>query len=641
MGTLTVEGLTKFFGAEKIFADVSFRAEKGEHIGLVGANGTGKTTLLRCLLGLESFDGGSVKFGDADSTGYMEQQEEFSAGSLYDELMRAFDDVTALGEKKRALENAIADAADKTRLDDYGRIAARFEELGGYEIDSRIRRAAFGLGFDESDLQKDARAFSGGQKTRISLAKALLREPDFLFLDEPTNHLDIAMTEWLEDFLASYRGGLIVISHDRFFLDRVTTRIFEMANKTVTAYNGNYSRFVKIRDERRAALSAAYDKQQDYIKKTEEYIRRYKAGIKSKQARGRQSLLDRLERIEPPKEDAAFRGFMFQKPPECAANVAELDDVCVSLGGREILSGVGFLIRKGDGAAIIGANGAGKTTLLRVLVGEITDFKGEVKIGSRVKIGYFSQRHEGLDERNSVLDEITFEYGMAEETARNYLGAFLFRGDDVYKKVGDLSGGEKSRLAFLKLMLDGANFLVLDEPTNHLDIQSKEAVEDALAAFAGTFLVVSHDRYFLDRLATRTFELEGGKLVGYDGNYSYYRQKKAERLAASAKISAPTAKERGGKNFAARNEKDAAKKTTAPLALSAEKRDLLIARAEAEIAMAEAELKGLEHEMNLYEVQLDPEKSRRIAELYAAKEKEIADRYEKWERLAFDNLPDG
>lgn len=660
---MKVIGLAKAFGVNEIFHDVTFEVRRGERAGLVGANGAGKTTLMRCLLGEEEADAGTVQLDDGAAIGYVEQQAAFGEGTLYEEFRRAFQDVIDLGEKKRALEQEIAASADEERLALYGRVVDEFEHLGGYSFESRIRRVAFGLGFTEEEFSKDVRHFSGGQRTRICLAKALLREPDFLFLDEPTNHLDIKMIEWLEGFLAEYAGGVLIISHDRFFLDRVATHILDLAGGTVTAYAGNYTYFQKVHDERRKSLLAAYEKQQEHIRRTEEYIRRYRAGVKAKQARGRESQLRRLERIVVPAEKASFSYFAFHPPAECAERVAELEDVTFAFGARTVFSHLSLLVRKGDGIAIVGPNGAGKTTLLRVLLGELTAQAGRVKIGSRVKIGYFSQQHEGLNPENTLVGELNYEFGIAEEEARKYLGAFLFHGDEVFRRIGDLSGGEQARLAFLKLMLTGANFLVLDEPTNHLDIPAREAVEEALMAFPGTFIVVSHDRYFLDKVANTTAELADGTLVEYEGSYSYYRMRKelAEKETAEErtddkgtagdapkKEAAKSAKGTSGEEGAAKariasgaaradEEGAAAKKAQEQrrlASLSDAKRAEMLARAEAEIAMAEAELKGLEFEMNQPEVQGDPQKSAEIAERYAAKEEEIAERYERWEALA-------
>lgn len=649
---LKVNGLNKSFGIDELFHDVNFSVASGDKVGFVGANGAGKTTLMRILLGKEEADGGLVQFDSADSIGYVEQQADFGEGTLYDEFKRAFDDVLNLADRKRSLEKKIAQDTSEEVMQEYSKVVEQFERLEGYDYESRINRIAFGLGFTENDFEKNVQHFSGGQKTRICLAKALLREPDFLFLDEPTNHLDIKMIEWLEAFLKNYRGGVLIISHDRYFLDKVATKIIELDNKTVTSYEGNYTYFIKVKTQRRAALKSAYEKQQEHIKKTEEYIRKYKAGIKSKQARGRQSQLNRLERIVLPPESAAFNYFAFNAPLECAQRVAELEDVAAFYDKNEIFSHLSLLIRKGDGVALVGPNGAGKTTLLKVLLGELPTPTGRVKIGSRVKIGYFSQQHEGLNMGNTILDEIMYTYGIDEEQARHYLGAFLFYGDDVLRIIGDLSGGEQSRVAFLKLMLTGANFLVLDEPTNHLDIPAREAVEEALMAYPGTFLAVSHDRYFLDKVANCTLELADGKLTEYAGNYSYYLMKKelatAEKAEAESehKLAEKRAKD---KQLKAKKKNKAQLQAVSCLdtnsqkndkaelgkiqSMSETKRQEMIQRAEAEIAMAEAELKALEYQMNDPEIQKDLAESQKIAAAYAAKEQEIDERYAKWERL--------
>ena len=639
MGILRVQGLGKSFGIEELFHDVNFDVSRGDKVGFVGPNGAGKSTLMKCLLGQEEYDKGRVVLDPVDTIGYMEQQSNFAHATLHEELLSAFSDIIALGEKKTSLEKQIEQLDDEAQLEslmkEYSRVSDKFEQLGGYDCESRLRRVAFGLGFTEDDFAKSPALFSGGQRTRICLVKALLREPDFLFLDEPTNHLDIAMIEWLEGFLSNYKGGVLLISHDRFFLDKVATKILDLENKTTVLYEGNYTTAMRVKSERRAALESAYAKQQEHIRETEEYIRRYKAGIKAKQARGREKQLQRLERIILPPQKAAFNYFMFHKPEECAQRVAELDDVSVSFGSHSIFSHLSLLIRKGDGAAIVGPNGAGKTTLLRLLLGELESPTGSVKIGSRVKIGYYSQQHEGLTSSNTVFDEILSSFGMNDEQARHCLGAFLFKGDDIYKLVGDLSGGEKSRLALLKLMLTGANFLVLDEPTNHLDIPAKEAIEEALMAFPGTFIVVSHDRYFLDKVTNITCELENGVLTEYNGNYSYYREKKLEMLKEQEEAAAPVE----SKKTSAAPAKQPGRRETAkaakivPAAMSADKLTMMIQKCEATIAMFEAELKGLEFQMNDPAVQADPAKSHEIAQAYAAKEQEITDKYAEWEKL--------
>lgn len=638
MGILRIKDLSKAFGIEELFHNVTFDVARGDKIGFVGPNGAGKSTLMRCLLGLEEYDNGSISIDSADTIGYMQQQFDFKHATLHEELLDSFSDILALGVQKTELEKEIEQASTDEQMEelmkDYSRISDRFEQLGGYDYESRLRRVAFGLGFKEEDFDKSPSLFSGGQRTRICLAKALLREPDFLFLDEPTNHLDIEMIEWLEGFLSSYKGGVLLISHDRFFLDKVATKILDLDNKTTVLYDGNYTTAMEVKAQRRAALESAYAKQQEHIRETQEFIRRYKAGVKAKQARGREKQLQRLERIILPPTKTSFNFFMFHKPDECAERVLELDDVSVSFDTHKIFEHLSLLIRRGDGVAIVGPNGAGKTTLLRLILGELESPTGRIKIGSRVKIGYYSQQHEGLTPSNTVFDEILSSFGLNDEQARSCLGSFLFKGDDVYKRVSDLSGGEKSRLALLKLMLTGANFLVLDEPTNHLDIPAKEAIEEAIMAFPGTFIVVSHDRYFLDKVTNFTCELSNGVLTQYNGDYSYYREKKLEMQKELEEQQAATPKKTAEKkSVPTAPKKETSRSKTNYAVLSTDKLTMLIQRCEATIAMFEAELKGLEYQMNDPILQQDPKKSHEIAQAYAQKEQELDDKYQEWEKL--------
>lgn len=639
MGILRIEGLAKSFGIDELFNNVSFTVEKGDKIGLVGENGAGKTTLMRCLMGLDEYDSGTVKLPPEESIGYVEQEAALHDGTLWEELCDAFADVIGWQADMKMVTKRIEKMSDESAIEslmkEYAVLNDRFERAGGYQYESTVRRVAFGLGFNDDDFIKPVSAFSGGQQTRICLAKSLIRQPDFLFLDEPTNHLDIEMVEWLENFLIDYKGGVLLISHDRFFLDRVATKIIELENKTTKVYEGNYTRYVKLKAEYRAALENSYEKQQVYIAKTEEYIRKYKAGIKSKQARGREKQLNRLERIVLPPNSVGFNYFAFNPPAECAQRVAELEDVAAAYGEQLIFQGISLLIRNGDGVALVGPNGAGKTTLLKALTGELETIRGRVKIGSRVKIGYYSQQHEGLNLSNSLLDELVDEYHLTEEQARHYLGAFLFKGDDIYKLIGDLSGGEKSRLAFLKLMLTGANFLVLDEPTNHLDIAAKEAVEEALMAFPGTFITVSHDRYFLDKVTNCTCELKNGRLTEYGGNYSYYRQKKAAMAKDVAEQNALQAKEEKTQKMAAASQtvrgNEVNKRSVKSKNLNAAERKKLSQRYEGEIIMLEMEQKGIEHQLNNPDNHRDPDSSQKLAAEYERLTKKLEETYHLWE----------
>ncbi|MBP2636905.1 MAG: yheS 2 [Firmicutes bacterium] len=634
MSLLEVRSLSKAYGIQNIFSDISFQVRRGEKVGLIGPNGVGKTTLVRCLLGFEKPDSGYVSLTPGERIGYVEQDTGLGDNTLYEELVGAYGDVLGWQQDMRRLEAAIACEKDADKLEkcmkDYAQAVERFERGGGYEYENNVRRVAFGLGFTAEDLTRRTCEFSGGQKTRICLARALIRQPDYLFLDEPTNHLDLGMVEWLEDFLTSYSGAVLVISHDRYFLDTVSERILAVENGTIADYSGNYSEYMVKKTEKLAAQEAAYNKQQAMITKTEEYIDRYRAGIKSKQARGRQSQLNRLARLARPEDTKGFDFFMFNPPAECAERVAELGEVAAGYGDKTVLNNISLLVRRGDGVALVGPNGAGKTTLLKLLTGDIMANSGKVKLGSRVKLGYFAQEHETLTDSNSVLDELMREFAFSEERSRHYLGAFLFRGDDVYKQVGDLSGGEKARLALLKLMLTGANFLILDEPTNHLDIAAREAVEEAIMNFPGTFLTVSHDRYFLDKVANRVVALESGQLTEYAGNYSYYRDKKAavakEAAEAAAQSAVAAKKQNSNPEKLAQTGGKAANWRKPDTAKQAKK-------LEEEIAMLEHQLTALEVKLNDPTSHEDAELSRELAKEYEACQEKLDEKYATWLEL--------
>lgn len=632
MSLLEVRGLSKAYGIQTIFTDINFQIRRGEKVGLIGPNGVGKTTLVRCLLGLEKPDSGQVTLTSGERIGYVEQDTGLGSNTLYDELVSAYGDVLGWQQDMQRLEAAIAaeKAADKLDklMKDYAHVVERFERGGGYEYENTVRRVAFGLGFSAEDLTRQTHEFSGGQKTRICLARALIRQPDFLFLDEPTNHLDLGMVEWLEEFLLSYSGAVLVISHDRYFLDKVAERILAIEQGGIADYTGNYSEYLEKKAEKLAAQEKAYNKQQAFIAKTEAYIDRYRAGIKSKQARGRQSQLNRLARLARPEAGSGFDFFAFNPPAECAERVAELGEAVAGYGDKTVLSGVSLLIRRGDGVALVGPNGAGKTTLLKLLTGELEPTSGKVKLGSRVRLGYFAQEHETLTDTNRVLDEIMREFAFSEERSRHYLGAFLFRGDDVYKLVGDLSGGEKARLALLKLMLAGANFLILDEPTNHLDIAAREAVEEAIMNFPGTFLTVSHDRYFLDKVANRVVELKDGRLTEYAGNYSYYRDKKAATEKEAAQAAAVQKKQKS-----ASKQEPLAQTGTGKGGWRKPDTAKLAKKLEAEIALLEHELAALETKLSDPASHADAALSRELSDEYTTKQAELDEKYTAWLEL--------
>ena len=632
MERIRMIGLGKSFGVRQVFSNVSFEIKEGDRIALVGPNGAGKSTLLKCILGIEELDEGQVVMSPVASIGYLQQDVNLGDASLAEEIETAWEDVHALENKLQELttylETHEASESDLQRLD---YLQNRLEWLGGYDYEQKTKRIVYGLGFTDEDLYKPANAFSGGQKTRINLAKALVRSPDFLFLDEPTNHLDMEMLEWLEGYLSSYRGGILIVSHDRYFMDRIVTGVVELDHHKATTYRGNYSRYVAQREERLKADTIAYEKQQEYIKKTEEYIDKYRAGIKSKMARGRQSQLNRLERLEAP-ETSHSLDFKFPPAAMSADKVLVLDHVSIGYKTDDpIIDDVSVVVRRGESVALIGPNGAGKSTMVKAIVGELFPTEGHIDIGNRVQVGYFSQEHEELHDRWQVVDEIINNYNFTEEKARNVLGSFLFKGDDVFKLVGDLSGGERARLALLKLFLQGDNFLILDEPTNHLDVPTREIVERALQQFGGTCFIISHDRYFLDQVSTRTLVLENKGITEYLGNYSYYK----EKLKEQNDIAALT-------EHVEEVPKDKAKTETKVVSLNDESKPKPNTyMVEKQLAEVEEEIARLEATMKMYEVQLanpvvqqDLEEMANISKQLSDTESSLQVLYEKWEHFS-------
>ncbi len=638
---LVVDKIAKAFGIHEIFKDVSFMVEQGEHVGLVGVNGSGKTTLLRCLLQPEWVDSGAIKFEPGISVGYVQQGFTDICGTIWQFMLAACPEITSLRQKLAQLEQAsgrLTGADLDECLAEYGRVLKRYEFIDGYNYENRIKRVLIGLGYTEDWWGQDAATLSGGQKTRLMLAAALVRNPDFMILDEPTNHLDIVMTQWLEAYLREFKGGLLVVSHDRAFLDNVAVRILEMEGGRLQSFKGNYSRYLEQKAILSATLEAAYNAQQDYIARTEAYIRRFKAGIKSKMARGRQSQLDRLERLDAPVHNEEFS---LRLPPaaECAERVLIMEDLTIGYGDKVLASGINLTLRRGEKAALLGANGTGKTTLLKTILGEAAPLKGKAKIGNRVQIGYFSQSYERLKPEQTLLENFVIEYGFTEEHTRSMLGGMLFHGDDVFKKIGELSGGQKARLVLLKLVLDGANCLVLDEPTNHLDIMARETVEAALEAFDGTVLVVSHDRYFVGEVADRIWEIEDGELKDYKGDYAFYLEEKQKLAQARAEAQAEAEKQAAYAEAQAKRQaeaviaKEAKPQEAKKRRYSPEEAQRLLPKVELSIREQEAMMGLLEKQMADPANHADPQHSAAMAAEHDAYEAKIAELMEKWEQL--------
>jgi ATP-binding cassette subfamily F protein 3 len=544
MTLLSIGNITKYYGATRILEGVSGAIAQNERVALVGINGAGKSTLLKIIAGLETADKGQIALARGRRLGFLTQEATFDAKqSLIDALRSVFSSVDDIAEQMRMVEEEIATVEgdeQEALLQHYGHLAERFEAGGGYGVDERISRVLAGLGFSDADREIPCGSLSGGQRTRAALAQLLLAEPDVLLLDEPTNHLDLKATEWLEDELLGWSGSVLVASHDRYFLDRIAQRIWELDWGKLEEFRGNYTQYQVQRAERQERRQAEYEAQQQEIAKTEEYIRRFGAGVRATQARGRERRLMRLERLDRPR-DHQYLAQKMKASTRSGDMVFESPGMTLGYPGKPLATLPKISVRRGDRIALLGPNGSGKTTLLRTLTGEIMPLDGTFRIGASVVPGYYAQGHEKLDRERTILDEI-MQPGMTLEQARGFAAKYLFSGDDVYKKISSLSGGERSRVALAKLSQDASNFLILDEPTNHLDIPSQESLTDMLDSFDGTLLFVSHDRYFIDDLATQIWVVEGAAAPGalpairvIEGGYQEYLAETTPPATAAAK----------------------------------------------------------------------------------------------------------
>jgi ATP-binding cassette subfamily F protein 3 len=530
MTILTAHNLGKYFGGQDIFADLNLSINHNDRIALVGPNGEGKTTLLRIFVGLDLPSAGNVHKAKELRIGYLEQHPSLIStdDNVWTLALNAFADLRQQEAEIQALEATLTEESDTTRrnelLEEYGEAQAQFEHAGGYGYEQKIEQVLTGLGFKREDYKTLLSQLSGGEQSRAHLAHLLLEQPDLLLLDEPTNHLDLAGVEWLENYLQNWPGALVVVAHDRYFLDKVATRVWEISFGAVKTYRGNFSHYVAQRAERLERRQKEYEAQQEFVVKEEDFIRRNLAGQRSKEAKGRRKRLERLERLERSREHKNLN-LPLRAMLRSGDLVLATHGLVVGYPDDEPLFTCPDLeIRRGNRVALLGPNGAGKTTFLKTILEQVEPKKGTVRIGAGVEIGYFAQTHASLSLEATVLDEILSVENLPIGEARNYLGRFLFSGDDVFKPVGALSGGERSRVALAKLTLTGANFLILDEPTNHLDIPSQEILENVLRNFGGTILLVSHDRYFIDALATHTWALEPAtkSVTVIEGGYSDY-----------------------------------------------------------------------------------------------------------------------
>ncbi|MDI3534773.1 MAG: ATP-binding cassette, subfamily er 3 [Thermosediminibacterales bacterium] len=633
MVVLSLQGICKSYGANEVLKDVSFTINENEKVALVGINGAGKSTLFKIIAGELSPDEGRIIKSKGVEIGYLEQYTGLNANSsLWDEMLSVYSDLLEMEkeirekEKLMSKEETLNNKKELNKIMEcYSRLLEEFSSRGGYSIKSMVRGVLTGLGFSQEDYDKQVSLLSGGQKTRAALGKLLLKKPDILLLDEPTNYLDLDTLEWLEEYLKDYPGALLVISHDRYFLDSVTQRTLELENHKLKDYNGNYTFYVKQKKARRMIELKHYEEQQRQIKQMEEQIEQDKAWRRFSQANSRLKALEKIERMEKPSSEPARTYIKFNIKKSSGKEVLKVENLTKEYSGKKIFSDVSFEIRKNERVALIGPNGIGKSTLLKIVAGKTQPSGGNVKLGHNVITAYYYQELENLNQEKTLLDEIWDENPrMTQTEVRSLLGNFLFSGDDVFKTIGDLSGGEKSRVALLKLMLSKANFLLLDEPTNHLDMISKEVLEDALLEYPGTVLVVSHDRYFLKKIATRILELDENGLKSYLGGYDYYREKKAEIET----------KEKHLEKSENKREKRLKKQKALEVARKEREHRKRIEALEQQIIQTEERIQEFETLLCSKEIYTVEEKLKQINKEYQELKQKLEKLYKEWERAA-------
>ena len=537
---LSCQNISKSFGTDEVLNNISFHIEEHEKAAIVGINGAGKSTLLKIITGEMAPDDGQVTISRGKTMGYLSQLSTVSSGNtIYDEVMEAKKDVIGIYHKMKALEQEIQNTSGdelEVKLNSYARLTHAYESANGYAINSEVTGVLIGLGFDESEFSKKVDTLSGGQRTRVALGKLLLSKPDIILLDEPTNHLDMTSIAWLETFLKSYKGAVIIVAHDRYFLDKIVTKIIEIDNHKGQVFTGNYSDYAAKRAALLETAWKAWQNQQQEIKHQEEVIAKLKSFNREKsikRAESREKMLAKVERLDKPTQVNASMHLVLTPSTVSGSDVLMVDGLSKAFGSRRLFSHVCMDIKRGERVALIGNNGTGKTTILKIINGLIPADSGDIRLGAKVHIGYYDQEHQLLSPEKTIFEEISDAYPTLDNTRiRNVLAAFLFTGDDVFKRIKELSGGEQGRVSLAKLMLSDANFLILDEPTNHLDIVSKEILENAIRSYTGTVLYVSHDRYFINTTATRILDLSEGGIKNYPGNYDDYLEKKENPVTA-------------------------------------------------------------------------------------------------------------
>lgn len=634
MIVLSCKNVTKSYGIDVILKDITFNINEGDKVGLIGANGAGKSTLFKILTGTLNPDSGDFFVDKSKNIGYLSQHLSLeTSNTIYDELLKVFEELIRLENKLSELEVKMNEPYDVSKeeyhnklIRDYTVTTEVYNNRGGYTYKAEINRILTGLGFKEEDYTKGISILSGGQKTRVALCKLLLTKPEILLLDEPTNHLDLDAIEWLEEYLKAYKGTIIIISHDRFFLDAITNSTMELLNGKIYFYNGNYSKFVELKEKNYEVQMKAFKLQQSEIKRQEEIIERYRSFNREKSIRAaesREKALSKIERVEAPEREGKATRIKFETLIKSGNDVIHVENLSKAFGDKKLFDDVYFDMKREDKTALIGENGRGKTTLFKMILNEIKSDSGIIYPGKNVFPGYYDQEQSNLNDSKTVLDEVWDDFpDLTTTEVRNALAAFLFTGDDVFKKIGDLSGGEKCRINLLKLMLSKNNFLLLDEPTNHLDIVSREALEDALLSYDGTLLVISHDRYFLNKVITKIYELTDSGIKEYLGNYSYFIEKKKnpERFEGL--------REQSGKTKTQVTEEKRKKRE----AEKAEKEKLLkIKNLENTIAAKESELSKLQNELCLEEVYSNPVRSAEVNKQISSIETDLEALYSEWE----------
>jgi ATP-binding cassette, subfamily F, member 3 len=617
----------KSYSGHEILRGVTFQVNPNEKIGLVGRNGAGKTTVFRLITGDETADSGDVITANNLKLGLLKQHVDFSENeTVHTAALSAFQRIHDIEAEMRRLEKQMETDATDEVLEQYAELQIEFEHEDGFTYAAKAESILLGLGFPKNTWTLETKNLSGGQKNRLGMARLLLANSDVLLLDEPTNHLDVQAVEWLETFLQSYDKSYVIISHDRYFLDRTTNKIIEIDNGKAVSYKGNYSQFLVEREERREIQRREFENQQAYIKNTEAFVRKNLEGQKTKQAKSRRTLLQRLERVEAVTTDKPQGNFNLKKVERAGQNVLTVEELAVGYGEKILAKDIEFTLTRGEALGVIGGNGTGKTTFLKTVLGNIREISGKIIWGAKTDIGYYSQNLEDLDDRNEVIQELRRVAPSAENgELRSFLARFLFSGEDVFKSVKDLSGGEKGRLALAKLIYSNKNVLILDEPTNHLDIPSREALEDALDAYQGTIITVSHDRFFLDKISTQIFSFEeNGKVEIYDGNYSDFHDWKVSR---ESKVESRVAEEKP-------KTEEQKPKTEVLSKNQRQKIESRIAEIEAEISQSEEDLANLSFRMSLPEIASNHEKLQKTTDRFQQKERHIQELYVEWEKLS-------